>query len=424
MSFKEKFMAFFQKFKSKSNSKSSSNYRKSNNALIKIILLAVFSAILVSSIVIAAPKVETLIPSINYDLITTSPEIKRSYDFSATDTNIEKVKSDIKVIETKLHKLGYFNVEVSNISEENIEEVQTFKFNIKVQTSKDISYVDRIMSDRSSISFMTVKDGFDPSKTDNQIDAYLVDNYNSTQFNNSYFRNIQVQKLKDSSDEYSYFAMLKAYPRETKELDTFLKENNGKYIGINFGNYVVPRQIEGEQLKSLFLFLTKDDTEAKYYLTVLNSGVIQSNLEMVSQADETPKLLDFNMYILMGFLTSVAVLFAVVVYLRSRKDTLEAIKYLGGFLFTITIFISIYKIGGLQFAMWSFPISGVILAIVLYLKNAYVTLTYITILAIFGWLVVGIDNLLVTQSFFVITLGIIVSYMFEIYLNNLRKVLK
>jgi hypothetical protein len=443
-------MSFIEKLKNLKISKKNPNehisdHTKRNNnqkkqklmlSILNNIFVAILSAIFITSIIISAPMVEKVLPMISYNFNIENLEKRETYKLTSTQTDISILQKDIDLIKTKLNALGYKNITVSEIVEKTItsdsQEIEltntpvtskAFEFSISVQSTYDLSYASRAIVDKSDFKIMLPKDGIDPSNQEDQLAGILPENYNETSFTKESFRNIEIKELKDSSGSYSFFIVPKAFPKNAMELNKFLTENNGKYVGINLGEYVMPKLLQGEQANSLFIFIAQDEKEANFYKVMLNSKRVESQITLAETVKEAPAVFEINAFYGFGLIILMGMIFTIFVYFLKGRSQKATVQYFLTYFLTISILSSIAKVMDLNVLIWTIPIAALIFGFVLYINKYIMTFGTIVIFAIFGYFVLGMENSIILQTLYLLLAGLFMNYIVEIYIIKLKTLL-
>lgn len=397
-------------------------------SLLENIFIASLSAIFLTSLVISAPMVEKVLPMIQYNFNTTSSEKRQTYKLTTNQSDLEIIKKDLELIKSKLSALGYKNVEISEINEikndgEIAEDTEKFELSISVQSLYDLSYASRAILDKSEFKIMLPKEGIDPSNEEDQLNGILPENYSDTDFGRSSFRNIDIKELKDSSGSYSYFIVPKAFPKDALKLNDFLTSNNGKYIGINLGEYVMPKLIQGEQANSLFIYISQDEKEADFYRTMFNSEKVNSEFKLAETIDEKPFAYEINIYYIFGSIILIGAMFSLLKFFLSRQNKRLTLQFFLTYFLTIALFSSYAKVTDMQFVLWTLPLATLVFGIVIYINRYMFTFGVLIVLAIFGYFIIGLENSFILQSAYLVLAGLFTNYLLEIYINKLKLLL-
>ena len=239
----------------------------------RYIFTVIFSSVLLAVVLISLPLTEKVTSSATYDLVNKnslywSKEYTLELDTSKSineKNDIEKVKS---ILQKRLYKLG---VEESFVNSFEKDDTQYIK--ITVQTTKDIQSVDSVINSPFIVNIVTRKDGIDFENQDEPLTPYLLENYDLTQFNRDSFRNIYITQLRNSSNEYSYFALFKTWPWDSK-WSTFLTDNAGQIVGVSIDEFVTPVQIPTDQSLFAVPISATSKEEASIVSNMYNSGLM------------------------------------------------------------------------------------------------------------------------------------------------------
>ncbi len=297
--------------------------QKSLNGLFRYLFLIIISAAILATVLIALPLTERLSSSVAYDLVNKKDLYwSKEYELQLETEDSKEIQKDIEKTKSIIQKrLRLFGVEESSIS--NYEQDGIHSIRVSVQTSKSTDIVDTLIKSPFLLTIVTRKDDFNYEDQEDFLAPYLEENYNKTAFTRDEFRNIHITKLKNSSNEYSYFALFKTWPGKN-EWEKFVQDNAGETVGTSIDGFVTPVQIPTDQ--SLFAAsVSAQDKEQAYMINILyNSGVIPLNYNTTNEISKTPDIAQTN-YIKLteGILITVVLIYAYLLLVeKTPKETL------------------------------------------------------------------------------------------------------
>lgn len=317
--------------------------RSNSNNIFSYLISVLISSLILAIVLISLPLTERVTSLATYDLVNkNSLYWSKEYILELNtqdDTNskqsIEKSRS---ILQKRLRSLG---VEQSSVIEQVEDEKDILR--ITVQTSQSKELVDSIIKSPFIVNIVTRKDDVNYEDQENPLTPYLAENYNTTEFTRRNFRNIYITKLKNSGNEYSYFALYKIWPWE-KEWENFLNGNVGQSVGVNIDGFVTPVQVTAD--KGLFAVpISATEKELAQVTSILyNSGVMPLSYSVTSEEEimvDTPEI----DYIKLTEGILVAILF-IYIYLLLIEKTPKDILIRSGIssVITVAVWIAYLKI--------------------------------------------------------------------------------
>ena len=399
------------------------------SSFFKYILSVLISSLILALVLISLPLTERVTSSATYDLITKkdyywSKEYKLQLDTSQSiriESDIDKVES---ILQKRLRKIG---VEESslNLSKEG----DTNFLELTVQTSKDIDVVDSLIKTPFLVNIVTRKADVDFDNPEDVIAPYLLENYDITEFTRSSFRNVYITQLKNSNNEYSYFALFKTWPWGN-EWKTFLEDNAGQTVGVALDEFVTPVQIPTDQ--SLFA-VPVSSTEEKYAQAIsilYNSGQMPISYTAVDEKELNIDIAEID-YIKLteGILVAVVLIYLYLLIInKTPKDTL----LLSGIstVITISTWIAYLKISETPTDIFilALEVITVVAIIRLIAENLESKMIITVLLSLISSISIlmgsGYIKIFAYDLLILIILSNISLYIGKYYLDNVRKSLK
>lgn len=313
--------------------------------------LSYLSSVLISSIILALvlislPLTERVTSSATYDLVNKSNMYwAKEYILELDTTESKNIKNDIEKTRSVIQKrLSAFAIEQSSI--QIFEKEDKSYLRVSVQTSKSKELVENLIKSPFVINIVTRKDDVNYEDQENPLTPYLEENYNSTEFTRKNFRNVYLTRLKNSANEYSYFALFKIWPWE-KEWQNFLDENLNQSVGVSIDGFVTPVQVTADQ--GLFAVpVSATEKDLAHITSILyNSGVVPLSYSVTTEEDISIENAEID-YIKLTEGILVAIIF-IYIYLLFIEKTPKDILLRSGIssLITVASWIAYLKISGI-----------------------------------------------------------------------------
>lgn len=318
------------------------NKGKSNN-IFNYFISILISSVVFSLVLISLPLTERVTSLATYDLVNKnsmywSKEYKlelNAQDSINSQQSIEKVRSILQ------KRLQAFSIEQSSVTVDKQDDKNILVVTILTSKSKDL--VESLIKSPFILNIVTRKDDVNYEDQENPLTPYLAENYNTTEFTRSNFRNVYITKLKNSSNEYSYFALFKTWPWDNK-WEKFLNDNVGQSVGVSIDGFVTPVQVTAD--KGLFAVpISATEKDLAHITSILyNSGVMPLNYSILSENDIVIQSPEID-YIKLTECILVAIIF-IYIYLLLIEKTPKDILLRSGLssVITVAVWISYLKI--------------------------------------------------------------------------------
>ena len=399
------------------------------SSFFKYILSVLLSSLILALVLISLPLTERISSSTTYDLINKKDYYwSKQYTLQLDTTKSIRVENDIKDVESILQRrLRKVGVEESslNLSKEG----ETNFLELTVQTSKDIDVVESLIKTPFIVNIVTRKADVDFENPEDVIAPYLLENYDATPFTRTSFRNVYVTQLKNSNNEYSYFALFKTWPWGN-QWKTFLQENSGQTVGVALDEFVTPVQVPTDQ--SLFA-VPVSSTEEKYAQAIsilYNSGQMPISYTAVDEQEIAVDVAEID-YIKLTegiFVAIVLIYLYLLIINKTPKDTL----LLSGVstVFTVSAWIAYLKISETPTDIFILALEVIIIVAMIRLitENIESRMIVTVLLALISSLSIlmgsGYIKIFAYDLLILIILSNISLYISKYYLDNVRKSLK
>lgn len=398
--------------------------------LINFFLVILLTSFILVCILIALPLTETFSSNITYDLKTKSEmywakeyllEIDNS-DAREKNKQIDDIKS---VLYRRLSKLGVEKVDMANYSENGKEYIL-----IHVQSSLTQMFVDELIRSPFLLEVVTRNPEIDFEDPENPYAIYLAENYLPTGFARESFRNIYVTKLRNSSNEYSYFALYKTWPWNT-EWNNFLNLYKGQEVGVSIDGFVTPIQVPAtEPILFALPVSTLEREEAELISILYNSGVVPVTYSLVDQQEVPIENVEADyIKLIQGIIIAVVVIYAYLLLIdKTEKKTLIVSALTT--IITISIWIAYLKIAVIPVDIFLLAIEVIVMVAILRIttENTESRIIVTVLLALIASLVAilgtGYAKIFASNLFVLLILGNISEQIARFYTFKVRKLLK
>lgn len=400
----------------------------SKNIFSYLISVAISSVIL-ALILISLPLTERVTSSATYDLVNKNDmywskeyvlELKSDENLISEDS-IEKTRSILQ------KRLRLFSIEQSSVIFYKEDDKSLIK--VTVQTSKKVEFVDSLIKSPFILNIVTRKDDVNYEDQENPLTPYLAENYNTTEFTRKNFRNVYITKLKNSSNEYSYFALFKIWPWEN-EWETFLNEYTGQTVGVDIDGFVTPVQVTADQ--GLFAVgISAEDKEYAHVTSILyNSGVIPISYTTLSEEEvliEQPEI-DY-IKLTEGLLVAIFFIYIYLLFIeKTPKDIL--LRSAISTVITVSVWIAYLKISNtpIDIFLLAIEVITVVALIRIITENVESRMIVTVLIALISSLCIllgsGYVKLLANDLLILMILSNLALSISTFYLINVKKSLK
>lgn len=394
---------------------------------IGVILLT--SAILVS-ILIALPLTERISSNVTYDLNTKKDLYwAKEYTLEIDNFNSENREKEIDKIMSVLFKrvsrVGVEKIDMSRFAENDKEYIS-----VLIQASQPQEYIDELVRNPFIINVVDRKEDVNFEDPENPYAIYLSENYNETEFNRNSFRNIYITQLKNSSNEYSYFALFKTWPWNTK-WGTYLSDNAGREVGVSIDGFVTPVQIPAVQPYVFALPISTTEKKEAELITILyNSGVVPVTYTVVDQQEKPVENIEVDyVKIIEGVIIAVLAIYAYLYFINKTDRKVLLVGALTSLL-TISLWIAYLKISALPIDTFILTMEVIMMIALLRIttenteSRIIVNVLLALIASIVAILGTGYGKILASHLFFLLILGNISEQIALFYTYKVRKLLK
>jgi len=398
--------------------------------LLNYLLVIILTSFVLVSILIALPLTETVSSNVTYDLKTKSEmywakeyllEIG-NFDAKEKEKQIDEIKS---VLYRRLSKLGVEKVNMTNYSENEKEYIL-----IHVQSSLTQMSVDELIRSPFLLEVVTKNPEVDFEDPENPYAIYLAENYIPTEFTRESFRNIYITKLKNASNEYSYFALYKTWPWDSN-WNEFLDLYKGQRVGVSIDGFVTPMEIPAtEPILFALPVSTLDRDEAELISILYNSGIVPLSYTLINQQEVPIENVEADyIKLIQGIIIAVIVIYAYLLLIDKTEKKILIVSALTTII-TISIWIAYLKIAAIPVDIFLLAIEVIVMVAILRIttENTESRIIITVLLALIASLVVilgtGYAKIFASNLFVLLILGNISEQIARFYTFKVRSLLK
>lgn len=397
--------------------------------LINYLFLILLTSLILANVLIALPLTERISNLVAYDLETKTEKYwAKEYTLELNTQDLVDKQAAIQEVRNILdRRLTSIGVEKKTITSNTIADKD--QVNIAVQTTENEMYVDELVRSPFRINIVTRKSDVNFEDEENPYAMYLGENYDSTPFTRETFRNIYITKLKNSANEYSYFALYKTWPWQT-EWNTFITDYQGQTVGVSIDGFVTPIQVPTTVESFALPVSSTDKTEAKLVSILYNAGSMPIDYSLVSQQVLPVEQIESDYVKLTeGILLAVI---AIYIYLLLIDRTPRSTLVVAGLstLLTVSLWISYLKISGtsVDIPLLAIEIISIIAILRITTENKESSILVNVLLALISSVAIilgtGYVKLFAIDMLSIIILGIVAQQISVYYINKIKRVLK
>jgi len=400
------------------------NWKEIFNYFVSVVI----SASILALVLISLPLTEKVSSSASYDLVNkNSMYWSKEYILELNTSQSSNIQKDTANLKSVLQKrLRNFDVEQSSIT--SYQEDDKYYLKVEIQTSKEQELVEQLIKNPFIINIVTKKDDVNYEDTENPLIPYLEENYNKTEFTRKDFRTIYITKLKNTSGEYSYFGIFKAWPLSSK-WNEFLNKYIGQTVGVSIDGFVTPVQINEDKIFAPSVSAI-DEQYAKVTSILYNSGVSPMSYSTIKEEKKPLNIAEVD-YIKLTEGILIAILF-IYVYLLVVEKTRKSIILKSGVatVLTVSSWITYLKLSATPVDIFILALEVIVVAAIIRMiaenidSRVHITLllTFTSLLCIllgFGYVKIFANDLLIL--IILSNLSLLIS---TYYISKVRKSLK
>ena len=376
------------------------NWKEIFNYFVSVVI----SASILALVLISLPLTEKVSSSASYDLVNkNSMYWSKEYILELNTSQSSNIQKDTANLKSVLQKrLRNFDVEQSSIT--SYQEDDKYYLKVEIQTSKEQELVEQLIKNPFIINIVTKKDDVNYEDTENPLIPYLEENYNKTEFTRKDFRTIYITKLKNTSGEYSYFGIFKAWPLSSK-WNEFLNKYIGQTVGVSIDGFVTPVQINEDKIFAPSVSAI-DEQYAKVTSILYNSGVSPMSYSTIKEEEKPLNIAEVD-YIKLTEGILIAILF-IYVYLLVVEKTRKSIILKSGVatVLTVSSWITYLKLSATPVDIFILALEVIVVAAIIRMiaenidSRVHITLllTFTSLLCIllgFGYVKIFANDLLI-----------------------------
>jgi hypothetical protein len=400
-------------------------------SLISYVLATFFTSLIIVTVLIALPLTEEVSSNIYYNLINKNESYwEREYILKLDTEDLSDEKKDKYIEDTRdilYRRLNKAGVEEASIYVETLDGKDILR--ITVKTSLDETLVSNLIENRYFVRVVTRKDDVDFDDEENPYAYLFAENYDNTEFTGSFFRHVLITQLKNSSGEYSYFAVFKTYIWTNSKFQEFLSKHEGEYIGVSIDGYVTPYYVDTSNPKVFAITVYGGESQSELIDILYNSGEIPLSFTVeegeISHIDDT----SFNyLNLSAGLLTATIVIYASL-YFFLKEDRKVITLSLFSTLLTISIWISYLKLSSTPVDLWMLSVECIFSAVLIYVltnnKESQISIAVSLALNFLIFMLLGLGYMRIygTQMILVLLISLFSIAFSKWYLNKMRIVL-
>ncbi len=386
--------------------------------VLNYILIIVITSIFLASIFVALPLTEKYVSKASYNL-TLKNYWSEEYVITAEDTSVQSLESINNIFYKRLKGFG-------------VEQVSSYitddKIHVRVTSTKDQTLVRELLANRFAAQIVTRKADVNFDDSSDPYAYIYATNYDATDWDRSDFRNVYITKLKTSSGDQSYFAIFKLWPNKVETFNSFLKQYDGQYIGVNLDGFVTPYLVDSTQTVFAIPISTEDKEQLKVMDLLYNSGLIDTDCTIESETSLTVDIpaIDY-IGIMLGILAGIVVFYA---YLLISKTTpnKRVFKSLLATAVSISFYLAFLKIFNVPVDLNFLAIESILVVVMAYTlsenkdSHFYIELFLLILLGAMIFLTSGTLSQLAQDTLLLAALTKICLIVSGWYINKVKKI--
>lgn len=401
--------------------------RKINlKGFLNYLLLLFLTFFILLTTLIALPLTETISSNTTYDLRTKNDLYwAKEYTLElvkAQPSDVEKVKS---ILFRRLEKLGVEKVSMYSFSENDKEYIT-----VQVQTSIAQIHVEEMIRSIFQVRVVTRNPEIDFENPETPYVIYFEDSYLPTEFTRESFRNVYITNLKNASNEYSYFALFKAWPWNT-QWNEFLSNNKGVEMGVSIDGFVTPVTVPStEPILFAVSISTSETREAELISILYNSGVMPVSYSITEQREIPLENTEVDyIKLILGVMIATVVIYAYLLFIEKINKRILLTCALTT-LITISTWIAYLKIASIpvDISLLAIEILVMIALLRMTVENTESKIIVNILLVLVAALTIlfgsGYVRIFASNLFILLIIGYISEMMARVYIDKVRKLLR
>ena len=391
------------------------------------ISVILFTALAITVLLIALPLTEKITDKTSFDLLTKDTSYwAGEYTLKLNTNNPEYIQQTRDILFKRLNKFG---VERAKIVYTGEDDSQDSYLTVLVTTTANKEIVKELISNRFEVAIMTRKEDVDFFSEENQYAYLLAENYNSTDWDRSDFRNVYITELRTADNNYSNFAIFKLWPNRQGEFNKFLEEYKGEYIGVSMDGFVTPYLVPFDE-QNIFAvpISSEDEVQIKAIDILYNSGIIPANYTLESEEDIQPNVLRVDhIRITIGLAISILLTYIYLVLIKQSDYEILRKSFLSTVL-SVSIYLTILKLLQIPIDTFLLPILVILTAVLIKILSenddsiVYIEVGLIAILSLFTLLGIGYMPVLASNLIALIILSKICLILSGWYIDKVKNI--
>ncbi len=402
------------------------NIKINMKGVLNYFLVILLTSFILITVLISLPLTETISSNITYDLkVKNNDYWAKEYTLDLGESQ-DWVVNDVKsIIYRRLNKLGVEKVTMSSNSNEGKQYLH-----ILVQSSIMQSYVDEMVRNPFIINIVTRNQEIDFEDPENPYAIYLSENYIPTEFKRENFRNIYITNLKNSSNEYSYFALFKTWPWNT-DWNKFMDENKGLEVGVQIDGFVTPVTVPATSPVIFAVPLSTTDKEESKLVSILyNSGVMPVSYTVSDQQNVQVDNIEADyIKLTLGIMIAVITIYTYLLIIE-KVDRKTLITCGLTTLITISTYIAYLKIASVPVDIFLLCIEIIVMIALLRMtvenseSRIIVNVLLVFVVILTALLGTGYAKIFASDMLILLVLGYISEMISRVYIYKVEKLLK
>lgn len=398
--------------------------------ILNYLFVILLTSFILVTILISLPLTERVSSQVTYDLKTKS-ELYWAKDYTLQldiwdRTDKEKILDrTTSTLYQRLSKYGVEKVDMYTFTQNEMEYID-----IHVQSSLPQEYVEELIRSPFIVKVVTRDPEVDFEDPENPYAIYLAENYLDTEFTRDSFRNIYITKLKNSANEYSYFALFKTWPWES-QWKVFLEDYQGQEVGVSVDGFVTPVQIPTTKpIVFAAPISTEKKEEAKLINLLYNTRGISEPYTLIDQQQIPIENIEGDyIKILEGVLLATIVIYAYLFLIEKTPKKILMVSALSTVI-TISLWVTYLKIMNLPTDVFLLAIEILSMIAILRIttENSESKIVVNVLLALIASLVAilgtGYAKIFASDLFVLLMLGIISQQIAWFYTTKVKNILK
>ena len=391
------------------------------------LIVILTTALGISTILVALPLTEKLSGRTPFDLLIKDDNYwSKEYTLRLETSDNKAIEETRDILSKRLRK---FNVEKFSVKSEGVDLENKTTLKVVVNTTKRQELVKELITNRFEVKVVTRKPDVDFLNEEDQYAYLFATNYYTTDWDRSDFRNIYINELKTSNNEYSNFAIFKLWPNKQKAFTEFLESKKGEYIGVDIDGFVTPYLVPLDN-QSIFAvpISSADDLQVSVIDILYNSGVIPVIYSVESELDADPQIIELD-YIRITIGLAISLLLSYIYLLLIKQGDSELLRksFLATVL-TISIYLAILKLTQIPIDTFLLPIQAILTFILIKVLSEnddsvmYIEIGLIFVLILIKIFGIGYMSILSTNLITLVILSKLCLVITDWYINKVKEI--